>query len=522
MHDGEMVPRRGGGGGGDEQLVRPDRERRQLRDGKEYRDRPRPSGGPGQWENGGAGSVFLPSSSTTAAPTTPMENGWQETFERVMQVSGGRSCDSRWPPPVSDTRHHDLDRVSRQGVDDRRQLPPASRSPMDDGNGGRLGWHHWTPDELVTACATPADSIIAGSATYRHDFPQPRHEQHAWSDSQAHYQPELGTTSSHTSPPYASYPSAHFPTPQQSFGLPYEVFDTGRGGSGARLRGDTTDRWSATGYALDLSLPPGAEAATGTRSGQGPYVLGDTTPYTREVPRDAARQGEPLSRMIMPDPLDYHPGPVAAPSHGRTKEGPASWSGSADDGQLGVTGSGSRSEGVSWRQEHVTPRMKPPPPPPPPTLAAMPKPSILLPGPSRNLVAGQRPPTTDTYPRPTSAPITAPAPRPRSHLRPLRLPSRLLPTFLQIASDNTRRGIETCALLLGARTLRPARSREGVGGAAVEELVVECLLVPRQIGRRDTCQMEDEVQVISVQEKRGFIALGWVSQAGWVKVAGRR
>ncbi len=82
------------------------------------------------------------------------------------------------------------------------------------------------------------------------------------------------------------------------------------------------------------------------------------------------------------------------------------------------------------------------------------------------------------------------------------MPFSILSTFLDIAQPQTSRKIETCALLLGT-------SRER-GSLDNEELVVEVLLVPKQKGGSDTCQMEEEEMVVEVQLERGLIALGWV------------
>jgi STAM-binding protein len=89
-------------------------------------------------------------------------------------------------------------------------------------------------------------------------------------------------------------------------------------------------------------------------------------------------------------------------------------------------------------------------------------------------------------------------------LRRLSIPSSVLSTFLELARPQTNRKIETCALLLGTQ-------RERFGSSAVQELVVEVLLVPKQKGTSDTCQMEQEEMVVEVQLERGLIALGWVS-----------
>jgi hypothetical protein len=121
-----------------------------------------------------------------------------------------------------------------------------------------------------------------------------------------------------------------------------------------------------------------------------------------------------------------------------------------------------------------------------------------------------------------------------------------------VARECTERGVEMCGLLLGvvrpvggdrvgpvyapvATRLNRTRSvlhqfddndngfynhnhtaieGEGEGGRErlfPRELIVKALLIPRQEGTGDTCQMIGEEEVVGVQLSKGYLTLGWVS-----------
>lgn len=82
-------------------------------------------------------------------------------------------------------------------------------------------------------------------------------------------------------------------------------------------------------------------------------------------------------------------------------------------------------------------------------------------------------------------------------LRIIHLPRESLGAFLNIASYNTARNVETCGLFLG----KPK-------GDSL--FVVTVLLIPKQKGTSDTCNMEEEELVSQITEQRNLITLGWV------------
>jgi STAM-binding protein len=81
-------------------------------------------------------------------------------------------------------------------------------------------------------------------------------------------------------------------------------------------------------------------------------------------------------------------------------------------------------------------------------------------------------------------------------IRPVFLPDRLRKTFLEIASDNTRRGLEMCGILCG--TL--------VNNA----LFISCLLIPEQKCTSDTCETENESAMLDFCINQDLLMLGWI------------
>ena len=89
----------------------------------------------------------------------------------------------------------------------------------------------------------------------------------------------------------------------------------------------------------------------------------------------------------------------------------------------------------------------------------------------------------------------------RAPLRALQLPSALVTRFTALAAANSAqppRGVETCGILAG---------REAAGGTV---LAVTPLLVPRQRGGPDACEMEREDEVLATCLRDGLMVLGWV------------
>lgn len=81
-------------------------------------------------------------------------------------------------------------------------------------------------------------------------------------------------------------------------------------------------------------------------------------------------------------------------------------------------------------------------------------------------------------------------------VRPVFLPDKLRRAFLDIAADNTRRGLEMCGILCG--TL--------VNNA----LFISCLLIPEQRSTSDTCETENESAMLDFCIGRDLLMLGWI------------
>ncbi|CAK7210439.1 hypothetical protein SBRCBS47491_000784 [Sporothrix bragantina] len=120
-----------------------------------------------------------------------------------------------------------------------------------------------------------------------------------------------------------------------------------------------------------------------------------------------------------------------------------------------------------------------PPPPPPKTLNA--------------------PVAVDAPPRPAKSQYTF---KPAAYLEsgaPIRsvfLPDTLRRDFLRVAQPNTNKGIETCGILCGK--------------TANNALFITCLLIPQQIGTRDSCETTGEVATLEYCSEEDLIQIGWI------------
>lgn len=81
-------------------------------------------------------------------------------------------------------------------------------------------------------------------------------------------------------------------------------------------------------------------------------------------------------------------------------------------------------------------------------------------------------------------------------LRSIFLPSRLRERFLEIAADNTRKGIETLGQLCGT-SIRNA-------------LFITHLVIPDQVGTSDTCETKNEESFNELCIERGLELIGWI------------
>jgi len=83
-----------------------------------------------------------------------------------------------------------------------------------------------------------------------------------------------------------------------------------------------------------------------------------------------------------------------------------------------------------------------------------------------------------------------------SSLRKVVVPSDLMNTFLQVASQNSGRGIETLGTLGGS--------------LKNNQLVISHLVIPKQSGKSDSCTMEGLEDVWEVYDRLDIIFLGWI------------
>ncbi|KAG5978461.1 hypothetical protein E4U55_006208 [Claviceps digitariae] len=81
-------------------------------------------------------------------------------------------------------------------------------------------------------------------------------------------------------------------------------------------------------------------------------------------------------------------------------------------------------------------------------------------------------------------------------IRSIFLPKKLRATFLDMASQNTRRGLEMCGILCGT----PVNNA----------LFVRCLLIPDQKCTSDTCETENESAIFDFCAGEDLMVLGWI------------
>ncbi|KAG6011008.1 hypothetical protein E4U21_000039 [Claviceps maximensis] len=81
-------------------------------------------------------------------------------------------------------------------------------------------------------------------------------------------------------------------------------------------------------------------------------------------------------------------------------------------------------------------------------------------------------------------------------IRSIFLPKKLRATFLDIASQNTRKGLEMCGILCGT----PVNNA----------LFVRCLLIPDQKCTSDTCETENESAIFDFCAGEDLMVLGWI------------
>lgn len=81
-------------------------------------------------------------------------------------------------------------------------------------------------------------------------------------------------------------------------------------------------------------------------------------------------------------------------------------------------------------------------------------------------------------------------------IRSVFLPSKLRASFLDVAAENTRKGLEMCGILCGT----PVNNA----------LFVRCLLIPDQKCTSDTCETENESAIFDYCAGEDLMVLGWI------------
>jgi STAM-binding protein len=81
-------------------------------------------------------------------------------------------------------------------------------------------------------------------------------------------------------------------------------------------------------------------------------------------------------------------------------------------------------------------------------------------------------------------------------LRQVIVPSGIVNEFLKIASENTKKNLETCGVLAGK--------------LANNTFSITSLIVPKQTSTSDTVAMLNEEDIFSVQDEHELLTLGWI------------
>ncbi|CAG2179548.1 unnamed protein product [Oppiella nova] len=76
------------------------------------------------------------------------------------------------------------------------------------------------------------------------------------------------------------------------------------------------------------------------------------------------------------------------------------------------------------------------------------------------------------------------------------IPQRLIQRFLVSAQSNTNRNVETCAILCAQ--------------LANDVFTITQVIVTKQNGTADSCQMIAEEEIIPIQDRHGFTVVGWI------------
>lgn len=133
----------------------------------------------------------------------------------------------------------------------------------------------------------------------------------------------------------------------------------------------------------------------------------------------------------------------------------------------------------------------PDPPSVPPSKSSIPVPnSLLLPS-----SPGTATPSFDRNTKPSSLLSPSIASKPLA-LRTVIIPSRLMPSFLNISHRNTSNNVETCGVLAGKLER--------------DHLIITHMIVPKQKGTPDSCVTMNEEELFDFQDQHNLITLGWI------------
>ncbi|RUS25191.1 hypothetical protein BC938DRAFT_472505, partial [Jimgerdemannia flammicorona] len=87
-------------------------------------------------------------------------------------------------------------------------------------------------------------------------------------------------------------------------------------------------------------------------------------------------------------------------------------------------------------------------------------------------------------------------------LRTINVPLSLLDKFLDMAASNTRKNLETCAILSGTLVRIHCLKHNA--------FTVTTLIVPKQVATSDTCSTTNEEELFDYQDQHDLMTLGWI------------
>lgn len=81
-------------------------------------------------------------------------------------------------------------------------------------------------------------------------------------------------------------------------------------------------------------------------------------------------------------------------------------------------------------------------------------------------------------------------------VRSIGIPSSIVTRFLALATENTRKNLETCGVLAGV--------------LSHDSFTITTLIIPKQVSTSDTVAMLNEEEIFDVQDRRELLTLGWI------------